>query len=205
MRGTDGANTVTPPTTAAILQEIDDNSVKIAAILQDTDETLPGLIGISGPTPAEIRVELDTNSTKLALLDAAITSRPTPAEIRTEMDSNSTKLTNILEDTNTSIPTAILEATRGSGPVDVNAETLDDSGEKMYYKTASGDSISGALVHVYVKSEYDMGIFDIKYRTTTVDDVGWLDTLSLFQNVTYLIKFSKTNFDTEYHIVTVSA
>lgn len=38
MRGTNGANTTTPPTAAAILAEIDANSTQLALILQDTSE-----------------------------------------------------------------------------------------------------------------------------------------------------------------------
>ena len=48
MRGTDGANTSTPPTAAAIRAEIDTNSTQLAAIVADTNElqtdNVPGLI-----------------------------------------------------------------------------------------------------------------------------------------------------------------
>ena len=44
MRGTDSAYTGTPPTASAILTEIDSNSTQLAAILEDTGTTIPGLI-----------------------------------------------------------------------------------------------------------------------------------------------------------------
>lgn len=48
MRGTDGANTTTPPAVEAIRTEMDANSTKLAAIVEDTNELqsddVPGLI-----------------------------------------------------------------------------------------------------------------------------------------------------------------
>jgi hypothetical protein len=47
MRGTDGANTITPPTVSAIRTEIDGNSTQLAAILEDTGTTLPAQITLA--------------------------------------------------------------------------------------------------------------------------------------------------------------
>ena len=47
MRGTDGANTTTPPSVSAIRTEIDSNSTQLAAILEDTGTTLPTQITLA--------------------------------------------------------------------------------------------------------------------------------------------------------------
>lgn len=59
MRGTDGANTTTPPTVAAIRAEMDSNSTQLAAIVADTNELqtddVPGLIAaLNDPSVADI-------------------------------------------------------------------------------------------------------------------------------------------------------
>lgn len=71
MRGTDGANTTTPPTVAAIRTEMDDNSTKLAAIAIDVagldGAAMRGTDGANTTTPptaAAIRAEIDANSTK---------------------------------------------------------------------------------------------------------------------------------------------
>lgn len=63
MRGTDGANTTTPPTVSAIRSEMDTNSTKLAAILADTDELqiddIPGLIAaLNDLSAAEVNAEV---------------------------------------------------------------------------------------------------------------------------------------------------
>lgn len=81
MIGTNGANTITPPTVSEIRTEMDTNSVDLNAILADTDElqtnqgnwataigfntVVPDAAGVV-PTAVEIRQEMDTNSTKMA-------------------------------------------------------------------------------------------------------------------------------------------
>lgn len=63
MRGTDSANTTTPPTVVAIRQEMDSNSTQLAAIAADTNELqtddIPGLIGaLNDLAAAEVNTEV---------------------------------------------------------------------------------------------------------------------------------------------------
>jgi len=62
MRGTDGANTTTPPTAVAIRSEVDTNSTQLAAIALDTNElqgdNVPGLI-------AAVQANTDNIQTRL--------------------------------------------------------------------------------------------------------------------------------------------
>ena len=63
MRGTDGANTTTPPTAVAIRTEIDSNSTQLAAILADTNELqtddIPGAIaGLNNLSAGEVNAEV---------------------------------------------------------------------------------------------------------------------------------------------------
>ncbi|GAG13825.1 unnamed protein product, partial [marine sediment metagenome] len=129
MVGTDGANTTTPPTVAAIRAEIDTNSTQLGLIVADTNELqvddVPGLIAalndvaatdivsagaITTLSGAVANVDLvdttttntdmrGTNSANTVVPDAAGVA-PTAVEIRTEIDSNSTQLTAIVADTN---------------------------------------------------------------------------------------------------------
>jgi len=80
MRGTDGANTVTPPTAAQIRSEIDTNSTQLAAILLDTNglraDDVPGLIAaLNNPTSQDVVDDLMSEvlesgkTVKQALLD----------------------------------------------------------------------------------------------------------------------------------------
>jgi hypothetical protein len=68
-----GVQTVTvegdpAPTVEQIRTELDTNSSKLAAIVEDTGTTLPAQIGgiTGGATAEEVRIEMDANSTKLA-------------------------------------------------------------------------------------------------------------------------------------------
>lgn len=88
MRGTDGANTTTPPTAAAIRAEMDSNSTQLAAIVADTNELqsddVPGLIAALDAVVDTVKAETalivaDTNELQtddvpglIAALDAVV-------------------------------------------------------------------------------------------------------------------------------------
>lgn len=81
MRGTDGANTTTPPTAVAIRTEIDSNSTQLAAIVADTNELqtddVPGLIAaLNDLDAAAIRAALGLAAanldTQLSTIDTAV-------------------------------------------------------------------------------------------------------------------------------------
>ena len=79
MRGTDGANTTTPPSVSAIRSEIDSNSTQLAAILEDTGTTLPAQI-----TTAQNDLDILTGTDGVTLA----TSQPNyaPAKAGDQMD-----------------------------------------------------------------------------------------------------------------------
>jgi hypothetical protein len=81
----------------------------------------------------------------------------------------------------------------GTGDTAVNADTLDDEGSNMYYKTGGGDGIGGAIVRAFVASEYASSgtAATLRGTTTTADDGSWVDDLQLNAGTTYTIWFWK--------------
>lgn len=139
MRGTDSANTTTPPTAAAIRAEIDSNSTQLAAIVADTNELqsddIPG-------TLATIASYIDTEVAAIKSVtdnlpnSGALTDLATAAALAT-VDSN---VDAILEDTATTLPAAIsavetdtqdiqsrLPASLSNGAIDANITRVNDT------------------------------------------------------------------------------
>ena len=83
MRGTNSANTVVPPSTAAIRIEMDSNSTQLAGILLDTGTTIPAQIsGLNNfdanndPVAVVTLVNTTTTNTDMRGTDAAYTGTP---------------------------------------------------------------------------------------------------------------------------------
>ena len=75
MRGTDSANTTTPPTAAAIRTEIDSNSTQLAAIVTDTGTTLDGKIDAIDTVVDAILVDTGTTlDGKVNTIDTVVDS-----------------------------------------------------------------------------------------------------------------------------------
>lgn len=92
MRGTNGANTTTPPTVAQIRTEMDANSTKLADIVADTDE-LQGnqdnwltASGFSTHSAGDVVTALGTGSSLTGLAtQASVNDLPTNAELATAL------------------------------------------------------------------------------------------------------------------------
>ena len=114
MRGTDSANTTTPPTAAAIRSEIDSNSTQLAAIVADTNELQTDWAdgGRLDLILDELTTQCDTNEGKIDTIDTVVdailvdTGTTLPATLST-IDSN---VDAILVDTGTTLPAAIPSA-----------------------------------------------------------------------------------------------
>lgn len=75
MRGTDSANTTTPPTAAAIRAEIDSNSTQLANIVDGTGWILAQEVGaVSNPQAAAAQYDVTVFSTNYRVLHAGLTS-----------------------------------------------------------------------------------------------------------------------------------
>ena len=62
MRGTNGANTTTPPTAVQIRQEMDSNSADLNTALTDLTQILSDIAGLNDPTAAAIATEILTQA-----------------------------------------------------------------------------------------------------------------------------------------------
>ena len=114
MRGTDSANTTTPPTAAAIRSEIDSNSTQLAAIVADTNELqtddVPGLIaglndldaaGIRsavGMASANLDTQLSGKSTFNAASDRVLLDKADAMRIETAVNDASASTTSFVTD-----------------------------------------------------------------------------------------------------------
>ena len=98
-RGTDSANTTTPPTAAAIRAEMDSNSTQLAAIVEDTGTTLPStLAGI------ETKVDTVDGIVDSILVDTGTTLPASLSGLETKVDTIDGIVDAILVDTGTTIP-----------------------------------------------------------------------------------------------------
>ncbi len=96
---------------------------------------------------------------------------------------------------------ALAGAVTGTGSIPVDADTLDDAEDDMYFQTSGGAGIGGALVSAFLTSEYDAGLYELRGYTTTLDDGSWKDPLML-NALQYTIVFSKTGLNTATTTVT---
>ncbi|MFA5187042.1 MAG: hypothetical protein WC551_11220 [Patescibacteria group bacterium] len=99
MRGTDGANTTTPPAAAAIRTEIDSNSTQLSAIKAKTDNLKDTWNDLSA---AQVNAEVDT-----ALSDYDAATGTELAAVDAKIDTIDANVDLVLEDTGTTLPSQI--------------------------------------------------------------------------------------------------
>ena len=121
-RGTDNANTTTPPTVEAIRGDIDTNSTQLAAIVEDTGTTLPStLSGI------EAKVDTVDGVVDDILVDTGTTLPSTLTSISSAITVVDGIVDDILVDTGTTLPATLSGMETKIDTVDTVVDTLTTS------------------------------------------------------------------------------
>jgi len=178
MRGTDGANTTTPPTVSEIQTEMEENG---ASILDSISDLLPASTIAAAtdiPTTAEIQTELEENgasildtlqdrltATRAGYLDQldfalqeAIAALPTAAEIQTEMEENGASLLDTIRDDLDNATDglgalkALIDGLNDISAADVNAQVLDVMNTDTFAEPGQGNP--PATASIFAKINY---------------------------------------------------
>lgn len=169
MRGTDNANTVTPPTAAQIRVEMDTNSLDLNQILADI-----GALNDFNPvidTVAHVTlVDTCTTNTDMRGTDGANTvTPPTAVQNRQEMDANSVDLNDIL---------SIVSGLNDLSSADVNAQVLDVMNTDTFAELTSVPAAATTITNM-LRLIYSLASNKLTQTATTQTLRNRLDTITV--------------------------
>lgn len=186
-RGTDSANTTTPPTAAAIRTEMDSNSTQLAAIVEDTGTTLPStLSGI------ETKVDTVDGVVDSILVDTGTTLPASLTSISSAITVVDGIVDDILVDTSTTLPATLSGMETKIDTVDTVVDTLTTSLTGVETKIDTIDGIVDSIL-VDTGTTLPATLSGIETKVDTID--GIVDDILVDTGTT--LPATLTTIDTE--------
>jgi len=189
MRGTDGANTTTPPSVSAIRSEIDSNSTQLAAILEDTGTTLPAQI-----TTAQNDLDILTGTDGVTLATSQPNYAPLDAAgVRTAIGMASANMDTQLSNIQTGVDAISVSAS----PTLLQSATIATLASQTSFTLSAGSTDNDAYNNA-IAIIVDQSTSTQKTVVNISDYIGSTRTVTLSESP----KFTIATGDTVYIVAT---